>query len=33
MTLGAQRTPVQSPLVRYAAEAGWTYLARAVDLT
>ena len=26
--LGAERSAVQNPLVRYAVEAGWTYLPR-----
>ena len=26
MTFGAERSTVQSPLIRYATEAGWTYL-------
>lgn len=26
MALGAERPTVQSPLVRYATQAGWTYL-------
>jgi len=26
MSLGAERTAVQNPFIRYAEEAGWTYL-------
>ena len=34
MSIGAERTAVQNPFVRYAVEAGWTYLTpgQALDL-
>lgn len=33
MSLGAERSSVQNPFIRYAVEAGWTYLSPDETLT